>query len=126
MEADCSDISFEVPVVGHGEERLDLVATLPQCAASGLQAATAWLDVTVVHPMGVQALTAGSATTDGAAARVAEQGKSRTYKDKIEEGALVPAVFEAGRRLGEMFLSLLRGLAPTDTSTRSKTLQRMT
>ena len=69
-------------------------------------------------PLSQQALRAGSARKDGAAAHLAEIGKKRTYKSI----PVNPMVIEFGGRLGGTLLRVVRSIVPHGTPDRSEVL----
>ena len=96
------------------EARMDLVIHAPGVASPF------YVDLTVVSALSCDALSAGSAVRDGAAAEVAAKAKFRDYPNCN----LTPFVIEDHGRLGDEALRLVRVVAPVDPSERSKAIRR--
>ena len=97
---------------GHNEARMDLIIYSPH-VAGGLH-----IDVTVVSALSVEALAKGSALNDGVAAGLATSRKERKYS-----GCEVYAFpVEEHGRCGKQASTVIRMLAPQDSSERSRTI----
>ena len=78
----------------------------------------ALIGVTIVNAAVAEYIKAGSSTTDGAAAGVAELAKVRTYIG----ATIVPFAIEEHGRLGDAALRLIRTLAPAEPLARSRAI----
>ena len=106
-EQGATSIQLE-PLVGHQGMRADIAAAYD---AGG----TRYHDVRISDPCSRQALRAGAARRDGAAAGVGEADKRSRWRDTPVQ----PLVLEAGGRAGTSFNTWLRLLLPSD-DTRSE------
>ena len=97
------------------EARMDLVVHVPGISSPF------YIDLTVVSALTSDALSAGSAVRNGAAAEVAARGKFRDYPNC----SLTPFVVEDHGRLGEEALRFLRLVAPSELSERSKAIRSL-
>ena len=95
------------------EARMDLVINAPGFSSPF------FIDLTVVSALSSDALSAGSAVRNGAAAEIAARGKHRDYPNCC----LTPFVIEDHGRLGEEALQLFRRLAPSDLAERSRAIR---
>ena len=94
---------------------MDLVIHAPNVASP------LYVELTVVSALATDALDGGSATRDGAAAEIAARGKRRDYP----QCTVVPFVIEDHGRIGEEALRLIRLIAPTEASERSRAIRRL-
>jgi hypothetical protein len=94
---------------------MDLVIHAPGVASP------LYVDLTVASALAAVALERGSATRDGAAAEIAARGKRRDYP----QCSVVPFVIEDHGRIGEEALRLIRLVAPTEPSERSRAIRRL-
>ena len=97
------------------EARMDLVVRVPGVSTPY------YIDLTVVSAISMEALAAGSATRDGAAATTAALGKMRDYPNC----AVTPFVVEDHGRLGDDALKFIRVVAPVDPVERSAAIRRL-
>ena len=79
------------------------------------------VDLTVVTALSREAMAAGSARRDGAAAQRAARNKRARYPNCH----VVPFVIEDHGRLGEEAIQLVRRLAPTVSTERSSAIRRL-
>ena len=79
------------------------------------------VDVTVVTALSQEALAAGSARRDGAAAQTAARNKRARYPNC----PVIPFVIEDHGRLGEEAIQLARRLAPMVPTERSSAIRRL-
>ena len=97
------------------EARMDLVIHVPGFSSPF------FIDLTVVSALSSDALSAGSAVRNGAAAEIAARGKHRDYPNCC----LTPFVIEDHGRLGEEALQFIRLLAPSDLAERTRAIRSL-
>ena len=97
------------------EARMDLVIHAPHLSEP------VHVDVTIVSALAQEAMLAGAARRDGAAAGVA----ARRKRAKYPHCNVLPFVVEDHGRFGEEALALVRSLAPVDNTKRSPAIRRL-
>ena len=97
------------------EARMDLVIHAPD------RSQPVHVDVTIVSALALDAMGAGAARRDGAAAGVA----ARRKRAKYPQCTIVPFVVEDHGRFGEDAAALVRRLAPIENTKRSAAICRL-